>query len=148
MRHGKSQRKLGKTSSHRKAMLANMTAALLTHEQITTTLPKAKELKRVADKMISLGKRANLHSRRRAFAILRDDAVVAKLFDTLAGRYKSRNGGYTRLLKAGFRHGDAAPLAVVELVDRDTAAKGAADKARVAAAAEAEGATEKEAATA
>ena len=134
MRHGKSQRKLNKTSSHRKAMLANMTASLLTHEQITTTLPKAKELKRVADKVISLGKRANLHSRRRVFAFLRDDAAVAKLFETLAVRYKDRSGGYTRVLKAGFRHGDDAPMAVIELVDRDPEAKGALDKARVAAA--------------
>ncbi len=133
MRHGKSQRKLNKTSSHRKAMLANMTASLLTHEQITTTLPKAKELKRVADKVISLGKRANLHSRRRVFAFLRDDAAVAKLFETLAVRYKDRSGGYTRVLKAGFRHGDDAPMAVIELVDRDPEAKGALDKARVAA---------------
>lgn len=133
MRHGKSQRKLGKTSSHRKAMLANMTASLLTHEQITTTLPKAKELKRVAEKVISLGKRANLHSRRRVFAFLRDDAAVAKLFETLAVRYKDRTGGYTRVMKAGFRHGDDAPMAVIELVDRDLEAKGAEDKARVAA---------------
>lgn len=138
MRHGKSQRKLNKTSSHRRAMFANMTASLLTHEQITTTLPKAKELKRVVDKIISLGKRANLHSRRRAFAFLRDDRAVAKLFDTLAERYKSRSGGYTRVLKAGFRHGDAAAMAVVELVDRDPAAKGAEDKARLAATAEKE----------
>src|SRR4051812_45894733 len=108
MRHGMSQRKLNKTSSHRRAMFANMTASLLTHEQITTTLPKAKELKRVVDKIISLGKRANLHSRRRAFAFLRDDAAVAKLFDILAERYKGRSGGYTRVLKAGFRYGDAA----------------------------------------
>ena len=138
MRHRKSQRKLGMTSSHRRAMLANMTASLLTHEQITTTLPKAKELKRVVDKIISLGKRANLHSRRRAFAFLRDDRAVAKLFDTLAERYKSRSGGYTRVLKAGFRYGDAAAMAVVELVDRDPAAKGAEDKARLAATAEKE----------
>jgi large subunit ribosomal protein L17 len=148
MRHGKSQRKLGKTSSHRRAMLANMTASLLTHEQITTTLPKAKELKRVVDKVITMGKRGNLHSRRLAFAFLRDDAAVAKLFATLAPRYKDRAGGYTRLLKAGFRYGDSAPMAVVELVDRDVEAKGAADKARHAAKQEAEGTTEKEAATA
>jgi len=149
MRHGKSQRKLGKTTSHRRAMLANMTASLLTHEQITTTLPKAKELKRVADKIITMGKRGNLHSRRLAFAFLRDDAAVAKLFATLAPRYKDRSGGYTRVLKAGFRYGDSAPMAVVELVDRDLEAKGVADKARHAAQVAAEGATaEKEAATA
>ncbi len=131
MRHRMSGRKLNRTSSHRKAMFANMTASLLTHEQIKTTLPKAKDLRRFADRMITLGKRGNLHARRQAFAFLRNDAVVAKLFDTLAERYKDRPGGYTRVLKAGFRYGDAAPMAIIELVDRDPEAKGAADKARV-----------------
>ncbi len=142
MRHRMSGRKLNRTSSHRKAMFSNMAASLLLHEQIKTTLPKAKELRRVADKMISLGKRGNLHARRRAFAYLRDDAVVTKLFDILAERYKERGGGYTRVLKAGFRYGDSAPMAIIELVERDPEAKGAADRARVEAeeaAAEAEG---------
>jgi large subunit ribosomal protein L17 len=138
MRHHIAGRKLNRTSSHRKAMFANMVASLLTHEQITTTLPKAKELKRVTDRIITLGKRANLHSRRRASAILGDAVAVAKLFDTLAARYKDRSGGYTRVLRAGFRYGDSAPMAVVELIDRDLEAKGAADKARVEAEAHAE----------
>jgi large subunit ribosomal protein L17 len=133
MRHRTTGRKLNRTASHRKAMLSNMTASLLTHEQITTTLPKAKEVRRIADKMISLGKRGTLHARRQAFAYLRDDGAVRKLFDGLAVRYKERPGGYTRVLKAGFRYGDVAPMAVIELVDRDPEAKGAADKARVAA---------------
>ena len=124
MRHGKGLRKLNRTSSHRKAMFSNMVTALVTHEQIKTTLPKAKDLRRMADKMISLGKKGTLHARRQAFGYLRDDAAVAKLFDTLAERYKERPGGYTRVLKAGFRYGDAAPMAVIELVDRDTDAKG------------------------
>lgn len=130
MRHGMSGRKLNRTSSHRKAMLSNMAVSLLTHEQIKTTLPKAKELRKVADKMITLGKRGNLHARRQAQSILQDDAAVSKLFDTLAERYKERNGGYTRVLKAGFRYGDASPMAVIELVDRDVDAKGSEDKAR------------------
>jgi len=138
MRHRMSGRKLNRTASHRKAMFSNMAASLLRHEQIKTTLPKAKELKRVADKIITLGKRGNLHSRRRAFAILRDDQVVAKLFGDLAERYKERSGGYTRVLKAGFRYGDSAPMAILELVERDLEAKGAEDRARVAAEAEAE----------
>ena len=136
MRHRKSGRKLNRTSTHRKAMLSNMTVSLLTHEQITTTLPKAKELRRVVDRMITLGKRGTLHSRRRAFAFLRDDDSLVKLFSGLAERYKDRAGGYTRVLKAGFRYGDAAPMAVVELVDRDREAKGAADRARAEASAE------------
>jgi len=111
-------------------MFSNMVVSLVIHEQIKTTLPKAKELRRVADKMISLGKRGTLHARRQAHAYLRDDAAVAKLFDALAGRYADRPGGYTRVLKAGFRYGDAAPMAVIELVDRDPEAKGAEDKAR------------------
>lgn len=133
MRHRSGLRKLNRTSSHRKAMFSNMAASLLTHEQIKTTLPKAKEMRSIADKMISLGKRGDLHARRQAFAYLRDEAAVAKLFSILADRYKERPGGYTRVLKAGFRYGDAAPMAFIELVDRDPAAKGAADKARVAA---------------
>ena len=124
MRHRLSGRKLNRTSSHRKAMFANMAAALLKHEQIKTTLPKAKELRPVVDKLITLGKRGNLHARRQADSVLRDRALTAKLFDTLATRYAERNGGYTRVLKAGFRHGDAAPMAVIELVDRDPEAKG------------------------
>jgi len=130
MRHRKSGRRLNRTSSHRKAMLSNMAAALIVHEQISTTLPKAKEVRRVADKMITLGKRGSLHARRQAHSFLRDETSVAKLFGALAERYKQRNGGYTRVLKAGFRYGDAAPMAVVELVDRDPEAKGAEDKAR------------------
>ncbi len=133
MRHRMGGRKLNRTSSHRKAMLSNMAVALLDHEQITTTLPKAKELRRVADKMITLGKRGNLHARRQAFAFLRDDETVAKLFSVLAERYKDRGGGYTRVLKKGFRYGDSAPMAIIEFVDRDPEAKGAKDKARVAA---------------
>lgn len=131
MRHRMSGRKLNRTSSHRKAMFNNMAASLLTHEQITTTLPKAKDLRRITDRLITLGKRGDMHARRQAFALLRDDAVVAKLFSALADRYKERPGGYTRVLKAGFRYGDAAPMAVVELVDRDPEAKGAADRARL-----------------
>lgn len=136
MRHRMGGRKLNRTSSHRKAMLSNMAVALLDHEQITTTLPKAKELRRVADKMITLGKRGNLHARRRAYAFLRDNETVAKLFGTLAERYKDRHGGYTRVLKKGFRYGDSAPMAIIEFVDRDPEAKGAKDKARVATAME------------
>ena len=138
MRHAGGYRKLNRTHTHRKAMFANMTASLLTHEQIKTTLPKAKELRRFADKMITLGKRGSIHDRRRAFAFLRDEAVVAKLFDGLADRYKERPGGYTRVLKAGFRYGDNAAMAVVELVDRDPDAKGAEDRARAEAEEEAE----------
>ena len=130
MRHRMGARKLNRTSSHRKAMFSNMAVSLLTHEQITTTLPKAKELRRVADKMITLGKRGTLHTRRQAFSFLRDDEAVSKLFGALADRYKERSGGYTRVLKAGYRYGDNAPMAVIELVDRDADAKGAADKAR------------------
>ncbi len=124
MRHGVAGRKLSVTSSHRLAMFRNLAHALLKHEQITTTLPKAKELRPVAEKLITLGKRGGLHARRLAHARLRDDIVVEKLFTTLAERYKGRPGGYTRVLKAGMRHGDAATMAVIELVDRDPAAKG------------------------
>jgi large subunit ribosomal protein L17 len=124
MRHGVSGRKLGVTSTHRLAMFRNMAHALIKHEQITTTLPKAKELRPVAEKLITLGKRGGLHARRQAYAQLRDDVMVAKLFGALADRYKARAGGYTRVLKAGVRHGDAADMAVIELVDRDPSAKG------------------------
>ncbi len=137
MRHGFALRKLNRTHAHRKAMFANMAGALIRHEQITTTLPKAKELKAVADKLITLGKKGGLSNRRLAAAQLKEADVVVKLFDTLADRYKTRNGGYTRVLKAGFRHGDNAPLAIIELVDRDVDAKGADDRARAEAAAEA-----------
>jgi len=124
MRHGVAGRKLGVTSSHRLAMFRNMAVALIKHEQITTTLPKAKELRPVAEKLITLGKRGNLHARRQAYAQLRDDVIVNKLFGVIAERYKGRQGGYTRVLKAGMRHGDAADMAVIELVERDVAAKG------------------------
>ena len=124
MRHGVAGRKLGVTSSHRLAMFRNMANALIKHEQITTTLPKAKELRPVTEKLITLGKRGGLHARRQAYAELRDETIVAKLFGALADRYRARAGGYTRVLKAGMRHGDAADMAVIELVDRDPAAKG------------------------
>ena len=131
MRHGKSGRKLNRTSSHRKAMFANMAASLIKHEQIVTTLPKAKEMKPIIDKLITLGKRGDLHARRQAISQIRDAAMVAKLFETLGERYKDRSGGYSRVLKAGFRYGDNAPMAGIELVDRDPEARGAEDRARV-----------------
>ena len=124
MRHGNSGRKLHRTSSHRQAMFKNMAAALIKHEQIVTTLPKAKELRPVVEKMITLAKRGDLHARRLAYARLRDEAMTKKLFEVLADRYKDRQGGYTRVLKAGFRYGDAAAMAVIELVDRDESARG------------------------
>ena len=124
MRHRQAGRKLNRTSSHRKSLFKNMSQALIKHEQIVTTLPKAKELKRVIEKLITLGKKGNLHSRRLAFSKIRDKDMVSKLFDALATRYKDRNGGYSRVLKAGFRYGDSAPMAVIELVDRDENAKG------------------------
>jgi large subunit ribosomal protein L17 len=124
MRHGKAHRKLGRTSSHRTALFANMAASLIKHEQIVTTLPKAKELRPFVEKLVSLGKRGDLHARRTAASRVRDDTQVRKLFDTIAPRYKAREGGYIRVLKAGFRHGDNAPMAVIEFVDRDTSAKG------------------------
>ena len=127
MRHRQSGRKLNRTSSHRKSLFKNMAQALLKHEQIVTTLPKAKELKRVVEKLITLGKKGNLHSRRLAFNQIRDKDMVSKLFDNLAKRYSDRKGGYTRVLKAGFRYGDSAPMAVIELVDRDENAKGAGE---------------------
>ncbi|WP_342642024.1 50S ribosomal protein L17 [Rhodoligotrophos ferricapiens] len=124
MRHGKSGRKLNRTASHRKAMFANMAASLIKHEQIVTTLPKAKELRPIVERLITLAKKGGLHRRRQAIAQIRDVEQVGKLFDTLGGRYQDRQGGYTRVLKAGFRYGDNAPLAVIELVDRDPAEKG------------------------
>ncbi len=124
MRHGVAGRKLNVTSAHRQAMFRNMAVALIKHEQITTTLPKAKELRPVTEKLITLGKRGGLHARRQAYAQLRDDTIVSKLFDSLADRYRARAGGYTRVLKAGVRYGDAADMAVIELVDRDLSAKG------------------------
>ncbi|SIQ00271.1 LSU ribosomal protein L17P [Rhizobium sp. RU20A] len=137
MRHRKAGRKLGMTASHRKAMFANMAASLIEHEQIVTTLPKAKEIRPIVEKLVTLGKRGDLHARRQAISQIRDVAVVSKLFDAIATRYATRNGGYLRIMKAGFRHGDNAAMAVIEFVDRDTAAKGAKDAARVAAEAEA-----------
>jgi large subunit ribosomal protein L17 len=124
MRHAKANRKLGRTASHRRAMFANMAAAQIKHEQIKTTLPKAKELRPYVEKLVTLGKRGDLHARRQAIATLQDKAMVAKLFETLGPRYQERAGGYTRVIKAGFRHGDAAPMAVIEFVDRDITAKG------------------------
>jgi large subunit ribosomal protein L17 len=124
MRHGNSGRKLHRTAAHRKALFKNMAAALIKHEQIVTTLPKAKELRPVVEKMITLAKRGDLHARRLVLSRLNDDAMTRKLFDVLADRYKERQGGYTRVLKAGYRYGDAAPMAVIELVDRDEDARG------------------------
>ena len=124
MRHRKAGRKLNRTASHRKAMFANMAAALIKHEQIVTTLPKAKSLRPVVEKLITLAKRGDLHARRQAISQMRDKAMVAKLFETLGPRYEERKGGYTRVLKAGFRYGDSAPMAVIELVDRDPEARG------------------------
>ncbi|MEO1609826.1 MAG: 50S ribosomal protein L17 [Pseudomonadota bacterium] len=132
MRHRKIGRRFSRDAGHRQAMFSNMAAALIKHEQIVTTLAKAKDLKRVMDKYITLAKKGGLHSRRQAAARLRDEDMVKKLFDILGPRYKDRNGGYTRVLKAGFRYGDSAPRAVIELVDRDVDAKGADDKLRVA----------------
>jgi large subunit ribosomal protein L17 len=124
MRHGFSGRRFNRTTEHRKAMFANMAAALIKHEQIVTTLPKAKDLRPVVEKLITLGKRGDLHARRQAMSKLRDEAMVKKLFDVLGARYQDRQGGYTRVLKAGFRYGDNAPLAVIEFVDRDVDARG------------------------
>ena len=124
MRHAKAHRKLNRTPEHRRAMFANMCAALIKHEQIVTTLPKAKDLRPIVEKLVTLGKRGDLHARRRAIAEIRDVAMVKKLFDVLGPRYKDRHGGYTRVLKAGFRYGDNAPVAVIEFVDRDVEAKG------------------------
>jgi large subunit ribosomal protein L17 len=133
MRHGNQGRRFNRTVAHRKAMFSNLSQALITHEQIVTTLPKAKDLRPVVEKLVTLGKRGDLHARRLAIAQIRDADVVKKLFDVLGPRYKSRNGGYLRIMKAGFRYGDNAPLAVIEFVERDVDAKGKADLARVAA---------------
>lgn len=133
MKHGDKHRRFNMPKSQRRALFANLTNALLSHEQITLTVTRAKELRTFADNMITYAKKGDLNSRRLANAFLRNDEVVSKLFSTLAERYKSRNGGYTRVVKAGFRYGDCAPMAIIELVDRDVAAKGAKDLARVAA---------------
>ena len=138
MRHKKLGRRLSRDSGHRQAMFSNMAASLIKHEQIVTTLAKAKDLRRVMDKYITLAKRGDQNSRRLAISRMRDEAMVKKLFEVLAPRYKDRNGGYTRVLKAGFRYGDSAPRAVIELVDRDPAVKGVEDKARAAAMKEAQ----------
>jgi large subunit ribosomal protein L17 len=124
MRHGNRGRKFNRTAAHRKAMFANLAAALIKHEQIVTTLPKAKDLRPVVEKLITLAKKGGLHARRQAIAQIRDEGQVAKLFGVLAPRYKERKGGYTRVLKAGFRFGDNAPMAVIEFIDRDEAEKG------------------------
>jgi large subunit ribosomal protein L17 len=124
MRHGNAHRKLNRTAEHRKAMFANMCAALIKHEQIITTLPKAKDLRPIVEKLVTLGKRGDLHARRQAVSQLRDVEMAKKLFEVLGPRYKERNGGYTRIIKAGFRYGDSAPIAVIEFVDRDVDAKG------------------------
>ncbi|HWK66522.1 MAG TPA: 50S ribosomal protein L17 [Rhizobiaceae bacterium] len=142
MRHGFAGRRFARSASHRKAMFANLAASLIEHEQIVTTLPKAKDLRPIVEKLVTLGKRGDLHARRQAIAQIGNEPLVKRLFDTIAPRYAQRNGGYLRIMKAGFRHGDNAPLAVIEFVDRDVSAKGAADRARL----EAEGATEAEAA--
>ena len=143
MRHAKTHRKFSRRSDHRKAMLANLCASLIKHEQITTTLPKAKDLRPIVEKLVTLGKRGDLHARRQVIAQIGNEGVVKRLFDTIAPRYATRNGGYLRIMKAGFRHGDNAAMAVIEFVDRDTSAKGAGDRARI----EAEG-TEADAAAA
>lgn len=124
MYHGRAKRRFNRTAEHRKAMFANMCQALIKHEQITTTLPKAKDLRPVVEKLVTLGKRGDLHARRQAIAQIKDVVLVRKLFDVLGPRYKDRNGGYTRIMKAGFRFGDNAPVAVIEFVDRDVSAKG------------------------
>jgi large subunit ribosomal protein L17 len=131
MRHGNSGRKLNRTAEHRKAMFKNMAASLIEHEQIVTTLPKAKEIRPIVEKLVTLGKRGDLHARRQAISQVGSAELVSRLFATIAPRYANRNGGYLRIMKAGFRHGDNAPLAVIEFVDRDVSAKGAADHARV-----------------
>jgi large subunit ribosomal protein L17 len=130
MRHGNAHRKLNRKPEHRRAMFANMAVALIQHEQIVTTLPKAKDLRPIVEKLITLGKRGDPHARRQAISQMRDIDVVKKLFEVIGPRYKDRNGGYTRVMKAGYRHGDSAPVAVIELVDRDVDAKGKEDLAR------------------
>ena len=138
MRHARGYRRLNRTHEHRKALFANMAGSLIEHEQIKTTLPKAKELRPIVEKLITLAKRGDLHARRQAAAQLKQDQYVAKLFEVLGARYKDRQGGYVRIMKAGFRYGDMAPMAIIEFVDRDPAAKGAADRARVEAEADAD----------
>ena len=133
MRHGHGYRKLNRTHEHRAAMFANMAASLIEHEQIKTTLPKAKEMRRIIDKLVTLGKRGDLHARRIAVSKIRDKKAVKKLFEVIGPRYKDREGGYARVLKAGFRYGDMAPMAIIELVERDPEAKGRIDRERVAA---------------
>jgi len=142
MRHGFAGRRLGRSVSHRKAMFANLATSLIEHEQIVTTLPKAKDLRPIVEKLVTLGKRGDLHARRLAISEIGSEAAVARLFETLAPRYADRHGGYLRIMKAGFRKGDNAAMAVIEFVDRDSDAKGAADRAR----AEAEGDSEEAAA--
>ena len=142
MRHGFKGRRFARSISHRKSMFANLAVSLIEHEQIVTTLPKAKDLRPIVEKLVTLGKRGDLHARRQAISQIRDAAVVSKLFDTIATRYATRNGGYLRIMKAGFRQGDNAAMAVIEFVERDTSAKGAGDRARL----EAEGGTEEAAA--
>ena len=131
MRHARGYRRLNRTHEHRKALFANMAGSLIEHEQIKTTLPKAKELRPIVEKLITLAKRGDLHARRQAASQLKQDALVARLFEVIGPRYQERAGGYVRVLKAGFRYGDMAPMAIIEFVERDVAAKGAADKARV-----------------
>ena len=133
MRHGNAHRKLNRTAEHRRAMFANMAAALIKHEQIVTTLPKAKDLRPIVEKLVTLGKRGDLHARRQAISQIRDIPMVKKLFEVIGPRYKDRNGGYTRVLKAGYRYGDSAAVGVIEFVDRDEDAKGSEDLARHAA---------------
>ena len=130
MRHGFAGRRFARSVSHRKAMFANLAASLIEHEQIVTTLPKAKDLRPIVEKLVTLGKRGDLHARRLVIAQIGNEHLVKRLFETIAPRYAQRNGGYLRIMKAGFRHGDNAPLAVIEFVDRDVSAKGAADKVR------------------
>lgn len=142
MRHGFAGRRFSRSASHRKAMFANLAVSLLEHEQIVTTLPKAKDLRPIVEKLVTLGKRGDLHARRQAIAQIGNETIVKRLFDTIAPRYATRNGGYLRIMRAGFRHGDNAPLAVIEFVDRDVSAKGAGDRARL----EAEGSGEEAAA--
>lgn len=131
MRHAKGYRRLNRTHEHRKALFANMAGSLIEHEQIKTTLPKAKELRPIIEKLVTLGKRGDLHARRNAASQLKQEVYVTKLFDILGPRYKDRQGGYVRIMRAGFRYGDMAPMAIIEFVDRDVDAKGAGDKARV-----------------
>ena len=138
MRHARGYRRLNRTHEHRKALFANMAGSLIEHEQIKTTLPKAKELRPIIEKLITLAKRGDIHARRQAAAQLKQDQYVARLFEILGPRYQNRQGGYVRILKAGFRYGDMAPMAIIEFVDRDVSAKGAADRARVEAEADAE----------